>query len=123
MIGEISTLVNEEVSIDLLRKVNLPIPPDGFETALVNVSKGKIEFHMVDNPGEWSRWCSRPVCNTKGNKKYISHALPAGVQPVPVDSSTNKRMCGNWTFFYSGWERQDKKYRRGAKHQTCSQRI
>ena len=50
VIGEISTVRDGEVSHNLLQKVKLPGPPDDFVPPPVNVSKGEVEFHMVDNP-------------------------------------------------------------------------
>ena len=63
-------------------------------------------FEDVDNPGDWLEYAYRPEFNTpaKGGK-YKGHFLPTGATPVEVNADGN-RICGGWTFHYSGWENE-----------------
>jgi hypothetical protein len=83
-----------------------PGPPDGWIPNETKTAKGEPEFKDVDNPGNWDKFCYRPIFDITGQKKYKYHSLPTGATPVPIDAS-GKRMCAGWEFEYQGYIHRD----------------
>ena len=95
--------------------IKIPSAPNDWKVPTVQTAKGEPDFDSVDNPGEWPRYCYRPVF-VKGGKdagKYKHHQLPTGARPVPADGEGKREMNG-WKFHYKGWESTENKYRHGA---------
>ena len=69
----------------------------------VNLSKGEPLFDDVDNPGGWNSFTFCPIFE-KGH--CVSHAMPVGATPVPMDVS-GKRQSGGFESFYNGWMQEN----------------
>jgi hypothetical protein len=80
-----------------------PSPPKNWNPT-VNLSKGRPPFDEVDNPGGWNSFTFRPIFE-KGH--YVSHAMPAGATPVPMDNVSGKRQSGGFEFSYNGWKQEN----------------
>ncbi len=70
----------------------------------VNLPKGEPHFDEVDNPGGWNSVTFYPIFE-KG--KYVYHAMPAEVTPVPMDNVSGKRTSRGFGFFYNGWKKNN----------------
>jgi hypothetical protein len=70
----------------------------------IYLSEGEPHFDEVDNPGGWTSFTFRPIFE-KG--KYVSHAMPAGATPVPMDNVSGKRKPGGFEFFCNGWKQDN----------------
>ncbi len=79
----------------------------------INTNKGEPLFEDVDNPGGWSSYTIRPMFEPRGGK-YICHAMPAGIVPVPINAETGKREEGGYEFFYQEWKQNYQKLERIA---------
>ncbi len=79
-------------------------PDDWIPT--INRYKGEPLFEDVGNPGGWSLYTFRPMFEPRGGK-YICHAMPAGMVPVPINSVTRKIEEGGYEFFYQGWKQEN----------------
>ncbi len=60
----------------------------------------------MDNPGGWSTYTFRPIFEPRGGK-YICHAMPAGIVPVPTNAVMGKREAGGYEFFCKGWKEEN----------------
>ena len=80
--------------------VTIPGTPSDWVAPAAKSAQGEPDFHLVDNPGNWSDFTFRPQFKTPSGP-YICHALPTGATPVP--ETNGKRVVGDWEFHYSGW--------------------
>jgi hypothetical protein len=93
VIGTIDTDDNTSVRTSemIFDGIKIPGTPDDFKPPPLNIAKGELSFDKVDNPGNWSRWCFHQVFKSKGDEKYLHHALPTGAQQVPANEDKGER--------------------------------
>lgn len=96
------------------KEIKISRPPADWNAPKVEDKRGEPKFEDVDNPGDWPRYCFKPVFGGRSKTtKYQHHALPTGAIPVPADDD-GKRLKNGWEFHYKGWQNPDRPYRCGA---------
>ena len=97
--------VNDLSRFDTDEKLSsyIPTPPVDWLPPISKNNLGEPSFDKVDNPGGWNNFCFRPEFDSKAKgERYVSHSLPTGARPVPVDLITGERIIDGWKFHYDG---------------------
>jgi len=125
---------NEDIEVSDRNMVQMEFVTSQFGTQALNVhetpkdwtdpphdeSRNEPEFKAVDNPGNWSSFCYRPVFKKENNSMvYKHHCLPTGCQPVEKNND-GKRVVNRWEFHYQGWFGSDTNAQLAASKDTAT---